>query len=965
MKASARSSSRRGALGVTTSVLALAMGLPAAAQAQEAPDESVAEGSPEVDGYGNVIIVSGIRAGIANAITTKRDELSIVEAVSAEDIGKLPDISIAESLARLPGLTAQRVNGRAQVISIRGLSPDFSTTLLNGRQQASSGDNRAVEFDQYPSELLGSVVVYKTPDAAISGFGLSGTADLRTVRPLDLNERVVALNLRGEVNSGGRLNDDVRNYGFRASGSYIDQNADGTLGWAIGFAHLDSPSSNRHYKAYNYETFCFNGESFCTFLRDRISPDSADRATFLTGQEIFATSRLNKRDAAIGILEWEPSDAVHLTSDLYYSKFKQREVTRGVQWFSNLWADSQTFSNVGTADVGGTLVGVSGENGGVAPILRNDLNTRSDELFAGGLNGEFAITDRFHFEADLSYSRNRRDESITETYAGYGCCVTAGNQNANRVFDTIGFDISDLIEGDYPSYSSGLDYADASQVSLGDRAPWGGWGHDGQIKEPHVREEVFALDLKFGYEFDTFIKSITAGVNYTIRDKKKRVDEFDLFLKNNRLQTLVDGQYLASPTSLGYAGFGNVLSVDLASALPVYYDRVTFINNDTYDKAWSIDEEVLTGFVKATFETGGLHGNLGIQVVEQRQQSSGSAINRTLSPTVVTPVTEGKTYTDVLPSLNAFYDLGGGHRIRLAAAKVLARPRVDDLRANFTPSFGNPCGGSPPCVPGQVVNPWSASGGNPLLDPWRAKALDVSYEWYIGPASYISIAGFYKKLDSYIYNQIQPFDFSGLPLPPTAANIPAGVIISPIGSINQPANGNGGSIKGIEVSGALEFGRITSFLDGFGASGSFSYTKSDLKPTASEDPTVVQATRIPGLSGYVYNLTGYYEKGGFQARASYRYRSGFKGEVVQLFATRGLTEILADDQLDAQVGYTFEKGSLEGLGILLQVYNVTDSPYRTRLGVDNGGARTADGAPLPEVYETYGRQFLLGVNYRF
>ena len=100
------------------------------------------------------VLVSGIRHAIAASIEVKREEMSIVEVVSAEEIGKLPDVSIAESIARLPGLAAQRVNGRAQSISIRGLAPDFTTTLLNGRQQASSGDNRAVEFDQYPSELL-------------------------------------------------------------------------------------------------------------------------------------------------------------------------------------------------------------------------------------------------------------------------------------------------------------------------------------------------------------------------------------------------------------------------------------------------------------------------------------------------------------------------------------------------------------------------------------------------------------------------------------------------------------------------------------------------------------------------------------------------------------------------------------------------------------------------------------------
>src|SRR6478736_280561 len=135
------------------------------------------------------VTVQGIRVGIEQANTIKKESTSIVEAISAEDIGKLPDISIAESIARLPGLAAQRVGGRAQSISIRGLAPDFTTTLLNGRQQASSGDNRAVEFDQYPSELLASVVIYKTPDANIAGFGLSGTADLRTVRPLDFKDR--------------------------------------------------------------------------------------------------------------------------------------------------------------------------------------------------------------------------------------------------------------------------------------------------------------------------------------------------------------------------------------------------------------------------------------------------------------------------------------------------------------------------------------------------------------------------------------------------------------------------------------------------------------------------------------------------------------------------------------------------------------------------------------------------------
>lgn len=955
-------------LGLKASAVAMAVAFSASAFAQDAEEPADENAVVEDDGE---IIVTGLRYGLATSLNTKREELSIVEAVSAEDIGKLPDVSIAESISRLPGLTTQRVNGRAQVISIRGMAPDFSTTLLNGRQQASSGDNRGVEFDQYPSELLSSVVVYKTPDASISGMGLSGTADMRTVRPLAYGKRAIALNLRGEMNSGGKLNADMRHYGGRFSASYIDQNEAGTLGWAVGVAYLDAPSQTRHYKAYAYEVF---GRPTL------ISPDSADNALFLNGQEIFATSRQNKRAAAIGVLEWQPNDVTHLTADMYYSKFKQREVTRGAQWFSNVWADSQQFTNVQASDVGGSLVALAGTNTGVAPQLRNDYNTRDDKLFSAGLNGEFNMTDQLAFIADLSYSSNKRDESITETYAGFGCCATNLTQNANRVFDNISWDITDMLSGGFPTYGNGLNYADASRVSLGDRAPWGGWGHDGQTKEPHVKEDVYAIDLGFEYETDGgFFEQFDVGVNFTKREKTKRVDEFDLMLKNGRLQSLVASDHLVDATSLGFAGFGDVLAVDLRTAVPAYFDKIVFINNDTFNKAWGIDEEVLTLRAKATINSGNLRGNIGVQVVNQRQQSSGSAINATLTPRVVTPVNVSAKYTDILPSLNLIYDLGGGHRIRLAAAKVMARPRMDEMRASFIPSFPRtPCTPTAqvptPCVVGvERTGLWSATGGNAKLEPWRAKAIDLAYEWYIDKTSYISIAGFYKDLDSYIYTQRQIFDFSGLPIPPSSIQtptnpngLPAGVPVSPLGQIDQPANGKGGSIKGIEVSGALGFGKLTSMLDGFGVIGSYSYTKSNLHPSNSTNPTTVQATRIPGLSGNVYTLTGYYEKDGFQVRGAYRYRSAFKGEVTQLFATRGVTEILADKDVSAQIGYTFQEGSsLAGLGMLFQVNNLTDSAYRTRIGTDGGGTRTSDGSFLPETYEKYGRQFLFGINYRF
>src|SRR5690606_16536645 len=193
--------------------------------------------------------VTGIRSAIERSIDTKQTSTSIVEAISAEDIGKLPDTSIADSLARLPGLTAQRFGNRPQEINIRGFAGDFSTTLLNGREQVSLGNNRGVEFDQYPSELMSQVMVYKTPDAQLVGQGLSGTVDLRTVRPLSFAERVTAVNLRGDMN---RL-EDSDEWGSRASISYIDQFADDTVGIAVGYARMDNPTQGRQFESWGYD----------------------------------------------------------------------------------------------------------------------------------------------------------------------------------------------------------------------------------------------------------------------------------------------------------------------------------------------------------------------------------------------------------------------------------------------------------------------------------------------------------------------------------------------------------------------------------------------------------------------------------------------------------------------------------------------------------------------------------------
>ncbi|HJU25461.1 MAG TPA: TonB-dependent receptor plug domain-containing protein, partial [Rhodanobacteraceae bacterium] len=154
-----------------------------------------------------VVQVNGFVSSIENSTALKRNASTIVEAVSAEQIGKLPGVSIADALGRLPGIAVQTVDGRPQVLSIHGLGPDFSTALVNGGQQVSTSNNRDVQFDQYPSSWFDNVVVHLSPEADLIGQGLAGTVDMHTIRPLDKSAPVAAINARYIWNGMSQLAD--------------------------------------------------------------------------------------------------------------------------------------------------------------------------------------------------------------------------------------------------------------------------------------------------------------------------------------------------------------------------------------------------------------------------------------------------------------------------------------------------------------------------------------------------------------------------------------------------------------------------------------------------------------------------------------------------------------------------------------------------------------------------------------
>jgi iron complex outermembrane recepter protein len=883
---------------------------PAASAAAAKPAAGTANASE-----GQQVVVTGIRRGIEAAISVKKNSDNIVEAVSAEDIGKLPDSSIAESIARLPGLAAQRVEGRAEVISIRGTSPDLSTTLLNGREQVSTGDNRSVEFDQYPSELMAGVVVYKTPDAGLIGQGLSGTVDMQTVKPLSFPGRVVTVTAKGEHNTLGKVANTSPN-GGRYSISYIDQFADRTIGLAIGYAHQDSPVLDHEFGAYEpWHAASANSDGSS-------SRSGVPVGTFVTdGAKILARSGFDKRDALIGVLEFHPNTAWTTQVDLYSSRDKRRETANQFEVNLGNYPSTNTFSNL-TIDSNNTLTAAT--VGNTVPLVRGMYYDRKDTINAIGVNNKVKVGEAT-LVGDVSYSKSTKDELSLENNTQLG-------PSGTNVLDTITYDVS----SGFPRLSAGLDYSDPTKLLLGPTIYGQGYG-----KKPHVSDELSAGKLS-GSMPAPFLANVFSefevGVNYSDRAKKKRQPEASLTAVGT---PTISSDLLYSPLNLGFAGGGTIPTWNVPGVVSKYFqpfapsaDAAPYL----VQKAWDVNEKVTSGFFKANIDSEvgglGLRGNLGLQVIHTDQSSSGNFTNSHDGTFDIVPITEGKTYNDVLPSLNLALDLGSQQTVRLGLARQMARPRLDQLRVPVDFGVNTSTG-----VPG-------GSGGNPKLDPWRANAFDMTYEKYFGTKAYFSAQFFYKDLKSYIYQQSETYDFS--------AFTPGTVASTNIGQFTAPFNGKGGKIQGLELTASLPLGMLFQPLDGFGIEASGSRTNSAIK---IQDPgsNIGSNIPLPGLSKTVTDLTLYYEKYGFEARISQRQRSTFVGEIANFANDRTLRYVKGERVLDMQLGYTFQDGPMKDLALQLAISNLNDAPYQTYGGSSD---RVYE-------YQKYGRTVLFGGSYKF
>lgn len=878
-----------------------------------APVASAASGA---EGDVQQVVVSGIRRGIEAAISVKKNSDQIVEAISAEDIGKLPDTTISESLARLPGLTAQRdKNGNATNVTIRGLGPDFNGYLLNGREQTSTGDSRAVDLSVYPAELIASATVYKTSDAALATAGLAGTIDQRLVDPLMMPGRRIAIT--GENTETGR-GLPTPGHGKRYSLAYIDQFADRKIGIALGFVHANGKTNSQGTGNW--------GDSQHTVTTTAGQTVQASLPGWSDGLSVQDTTQKDDRDGFAGVLEFKPNANFTSEIDVYHAKIKTstkntalKIITGGLPITNATVVDGVVTS--GTLTLGSNDDLAAGRAGGI--IDDADNVSDNDTLQSFGWRNSLKLNDTWRATADISHNTAKRVEREVEIYGGL------------NVVDHVSFTMPNGTSNPVLTVDNPSAYSDPKQIVIRDQTGWSNTtppsSQLGYIKGPTTVDKIDAGRLDFTHDLQGMFSDVQFGVNVSRRTK-------DRIALEGLVESAADGGFaqVPYPTSGTYVennvgGSGiNLVTFDPDGSLAPGLVVNPKFNDDILSKTWGVKEQVSTVYGKLDIDTEvsniPVRGNLGLQYVYTDQSSDGyrAAIGSaaTLDAPPLALVSNGTHYSDVLPSVNLVGDLGNGNILRFGASIQMARTDMTQLRNAFA-------------ISDDTTNHVAVgSAGNPYLKPFKAKALDLSYEKYFaGGKGYFSGALFYKKLDTYIAQQTYVgYDLTELAAPvhfTSEYDITKGIYTTSV-------NGHGGNLKGFELTLSAPFSMISSWLEGFGMTGSTSNTTSSVRlpNTIGQNPTqqvpLSGNIAMPGLSHLNNKLMLYYERAGFSAFIAENSRSRYVGSVAN--NTPGgypsLTYIEPQKWISAQVGYEVQDGWLKGLSLRLEGNNLNKPVYK-------------------------------------
>lgn len=913
-----------------------AAAVPAAAVAQtgqeaerEASRDSAADLAADPKNVLDSIIVTGSFAdSLGKAIDIKRDSSGQTDTILAEDIGKFPDLNLAESLQRIPGVTIARDAGEGRTISVRGLGPQFTRVRINGLEaltttggtDSSGGANRGrgFDFNIFASELFNRVTVNKTAAAEIEEGSLGATVDLYTARPFDYGKFTAVASAQGSYND---LSD---NTDPRASAMISNVFLDGTLGAIFSVAYTKRNLEEEGHSTVRWD----RGTASGGFNAD--SPFAEANSANVFHPRIPRYGVLTHEQERLGVtaaLQWQAADNTLFTLDALYAEI---DATRGEDFLEGL-----SFSRSGSSGKPETVVldGAVSPNGNLVYGLFDNVDVRSesryDELstrftqFSLALEHEFNDSLRLNGVAGHSNSdfSNPIQTTITVDHPNADGYMWDYRNNSNLPLISNGFNVND---------PSSWQFASGSEIRL--RPQYVDNSFDNfDINLAGDLTDNFTLTGGFTwkqYEFEsrelrraseTLVPALPAGTN--IASLLRPISLTDLGVPSG-----TDTSWLA-PDIDAFNQLFDIYSNTGIFAVSPNVPSARGNNRGVLEKDTSV---WLQGDFRGNIGDIPIRGNIGVRQVNTNQNATGYA----LVGNEQVLVSVERKYDDTLPSFNLVAEVTEDFLIRFGASKVMSRPDLGFLTPGVTVSVS---GGNN-----------TVTGGNPNIEPLRATTVDFSFEWYFAEDSLLSIAPFWKDIDSFVQTsrETRPYFTSGLPL-----SLLIGTGASPTDdfTFNIPINTPGGTLTGVEFSYQQPFSFLPSGWDDFGAIFNYTYVDSQIQYLTSTGADSLK-TDLTGLSKNAYNATLYYENERFSARISAAYRDEFLTTVPgrngnDVEGTKGTTNIDMSASWNINENFVL---SFEGL-------NLTDE-FNDQY-VDSVGDRAS-------VYHHTGRIFILGFTYR-
>jgi iron complex outermembrane receptor protein len=953
-----------------------------------APDAQTAENEEPA------IVVTGFRQSLQAALGAKRNDNGIVDVIVAEDIADFPDTNLAESLQRIPGVAIDRDAGEGRQITVRGLGGDFTRVRLNqlealattGGTDSSGGANRsrAFDFNIFASELFSRLTVRKSPSAEVDEGSLGATVDLQTGRPFDYRDGFV-MSMSGQMG----YNDLSNSWDPRGAFLIADTFMDGRFGVLFSAAYskrslLEEGFSSVRWDAGNSVggfcspvghvplnpttggANCGNAPNIPGFTAGPRLPNTPtnqaeyDEASLATNvhPRLPRYGRLTHEQERIGLtfaLQAEPWEGGRFTADVLYADLnstRQEDFLEAISFSRTAAQGGKPQTSVVQAEYD--------SNGQLLYGVFNGVDIRSESRFDElettfwqyQLQWDQQLTDRLRFSWLAGHSSSDFNNPVQTT-------TTLDAPNVN------GYTIDFRQSRGQPTITYPFDPTSTSGPLTIIGTPPG--VTPAQITPSEIRIRPQGARNEFttfrgDVAWDFIPDRITVKGGFFYRNYDFSTFEFRRVNQSDTILALPAGTSLASVTSL-VTGFGSGLGLNggatptswlipnlpaIAQLYNIYcnclqsgapggpgdFTLSSVTNGNARGNNRAVREEDTGAYAQFDFRTElfgrPLRGNLGLRYVSTDVRAAGYQALGGGTLTVV-----NRSYDDWLPSANVAFDVTHDFVIRLAAAKVMARPQLGNLS------------------PGGSINTTgqlSITTGNPLLDPFRATTIDANFEWYFAPESLLSVGLFYKDIGTYIQTLRTeiPFNQTGLPL----SLLPANFTGNELFLVTAPINTNGGPLKGFEVNLQAPFRFLPGLLHNFGTILNFTYVESSIDYVASATSATIIHDDLVNLSPRSWNATLYYDDGRFQIRGSLAYRSDYLQRVPAQNVVNDVEGKNSTLNVDASASYQIT----DAITLTAEAINLTDEFNDQFVDRERNS---------PSVIHHTGRQFYIGARFRF